>query len=340
MKDTARSGEVKGIVKNSAYNFVMTGATIAVYTDSDSNLLQFSIPNNFGEFKLASLPVDKRLRLVITYVGYRPFFQKFMIPKSNLVYDFGTIHMFRKSGDSSEILDEVLLIAPTRMNNNTLEFNADAFLLDSNATTEDLMRRLPGFTIWGDGDITYNGKTISSILVNGKPFLTGDFSVITQNLPKNAIKKVQVYQQVNATNPLDSLMNANIQLKKEINSGHFGKISGGIGTDERYADDGMLGYFNPKMQKSAVAAVNNINKIPYNVNTLIKTSTFKGVGANIEYQPDFTMRGLNKLFALGATFQYDFLPEANYFNSNSLKADYYFHDNHSLFVSDTLTQRF
>lgn len=46
-------------------------------------------------------------------------------------------------------MDEVIVtaIAPMRMNGDTLEFNADAFKLDSNSTAEDFMRRLPGFTV-------------------------------------------------------------------------------------------------------------------------------------------------------------------------------------------------
>ncbi|HEY5393649.1 MAG TPA: hypothetical protein VIJ57_16110, partial [Hanamia sp.] len=328
---------MKGIVRDSTHNFVLTGATVALYKDSDSSLLQFSIPNIFGEFRIRSLPVDVKLRAIITFVGYRPFFQKFIIPKSGMVYDFGIINMFPKSGADGEKLDEVVITAPMRMNGDTLEFNADAFKLDSNATAEDLMRRLPGFTVWGDGDITYNGKKISSILVNGKPFLGGDFSVITQNLPKNSIDKIQVYQQKNENNPLDSTMNANIKLKKKVDVGYFGKISGGIGTADRYAADGMLGYFNKKMQISVVAATNNINKMATEANTLIKNSTFKGIGANIDYQPDFEMQGLNKPFVAGATFQYDFLPEVNYFNFNRLNASYFLNHNNSLLLQNTLT---
>ncbi len=171
-----------------------------------------------------------------------------MLPTSAASQDLGSINMYIMSDKDSGALDEVIVtaIAPMRMNGDTLEFNADAFRLDSNATTEDLMRRLPGFTVWGDGDITYNGKKISSILVNGKPFLGGDFSVITQNLPKNSVDKVQLYQQKNESNPLDSTMNANIKLKKEVDVGFFGKLSGGLGTNKRYAADGMLGYFNKK----------------------------------------------------------------------------------------------
>jgi hypothetical protein len=302
-------------------------------------LLQFGTPNKFGEFSIKSLPVDIPLRTIITHVGYKPFYKKLVLPASAASQDLGSINMYIMSDKDSGALDEVIVtaIAPMRMNGDTLEFNADAFRLDSNATTEDLMRRLPGFTVWGDGDITYNGKKISSILVNGKPFLGGDFSVITQNLPKNSVDKVQLYQQKNESNPLDSTMNANIKLKKEVDVGHFSKLSGGLGTNKRYAADGMLGYFNKKMQLSIVAAGNNVNKVASDVHALIKSSTFKGVGAAIDYQPDFRMQGLNKPFAAGATFQYDFLPEVNYYNANSLTADYFLNRNNVFTGRNTFT---
>lgn len=339
VKDSTKLGEIKGVVQDSAYNYVLSNATVAIYKDVDSSLLQFSIPNNFGEFSIKSLPVENMLRLIITHVGYKPLFKKFSIPKSTLSYDFGTINMFPKSEKDSGSLSEVVItaIAPMQMNGDTLEFNADAFKLDSNATAEDLMRRLPGFMVWGDGDITYNGKEINSILVNGKPFMGGDFSVITQNISKNSVDKVQLYQQKNEQNPLDSTLNANLKLKKNVDQGHFGKISGGIGTEKRYAADGMFGIFNKKLQLTVVGATNNINKVANDVGVLVKNSTFKGVGANIDYQPDFNMQGLNKSTAVGATFQYDFLPDVNYYNVNRLNADYFLKRNDALVVRNTIS---
>ncbi|QEC73518.1 Plug domain-containing protein [Arachidicoccus ginsenosidivorans] len=101
------------------------------------------------------------------------------------------------------------------MNGDTLEFNADAFHLDPNAVAEDLLRKLPGVVVWGDGTITVHGREVSRVLVNGKPFFGGDTKVATQNLPKKAVEKVQVYQQSkNKDNPLDSITEVNIQLKK------------------------------------------------------------------------------------------------------------------------------
>ena len=277
VKDSVNIGRAKGLVQDSAYSFVLSSATVAVYKDSDSSLVGYNLPNNFGEFTVNKLPVETELRMIITHVGYKVFFKKFVIAKKDSLYNFGKINMLRRADDDT--LSEVVVTAaaPMRINGDTLEFNAGAFKLDKNATTEDLLRRLPGFTIWGDGDITFNGRKINSLLVEGKPFMGGDFSATTQNLPKDAIKKVQVYQQVDENNPLDSTMNVNLKLKDDKKMGYFGKVSGGYGTEDRYAADAMISGFNKKQQISVVGAINNINKVANSVNRLIESSSYNFV---------------------------------------------------------------
>ncbi|MFV0604983.1 MAG: hypothetical protein ACK5NK_03985 [Niabella sp.] len=147
-------------------------------------------------------------------------------------------------------------IPPVRMNGDKLEFNAGAFKMDVNATGEDWMRILPGLTIWGDGEITFNGKKIQSLLVDGKPFMGGETTVATQNLPKDALDKLQIYQQRNEKHPLDSTMFVNLKLKEDKKMGYFGKFGVGYGftphpiegSGRRYAADGMLSGFNKKLQ--------------------------------------------------------------------------------------------
>ena len=350
--DSLNTGSIKGRAKDSTYNFMLTSATVAVYKDEDSSLLQFSLPNNFGEFAIHSLPLDVQMRLIITHVGYSTFLKKFSLGKEKKEMDFGLLYMHQNTDEDGNVMEEVVIkaIPPMRMNGDTLEFNADAFRLDSNATAEDLMRRLPGFTIWGDGEITFNGKKINQVLVEGKPFMgTTDASIATQNLPKSALDKIQVYQQRDEKNPLDSTMFANIKLKEDKKMGYFGKLSGGYGVTppssdgprkSLYAVDGMVSGFNRKLQLSTVGAFNNINKIAGNTDVLMRNTTFKGEGANLEYQSDFTMRGLNRQSAAGAKLQYDFIPDVRYMKSSRLNADYFFNHNNAFINDNTLANTF
>ncbi|WP_346239051.1 hypothetical protein ABDK00_009965 [Niabella insulamsoli] len=368
--ETASAGSVKGKVKDSAYNFMLTSATVAVYTNADSSLLHFAIPNNFGEFAVDQLPTGIPLHLVITHTGYKPFFKKFTLSQAASQKDFGLLYMYQHTDKEGNMLEEVVVkaVPPVRMNGDTLEFNADAFKMDANATGEDWMRILPGLTIWGDGEITFNGKKIQSLLVDGKPFMGGETTVATQNLPKEALEKLQIYQQRDEKNPLDSTMYANLKLKDDKKMGYFGKIGGGYGFTppgllrqaqdnmrtvmvslpnqgkaggrRRYTADGMISGFNKKTQLNVVGAINNINKLASGIDVLMNNSSYKGEGANTDYQSNFTMRGLNRPIAAGAKFQYDFIPDPAYRKRSRLNADYFINDNQTVINNTSLSNNY
>ncbi len=342
-KDSLTKGSIKGKVKDSTYNFMLTSATVAVYKDSDSSLLQFSLPNNFGEFTIPDLPFEMPLRLIISHVGYRTLLKKLSLSKQKPEADLGMLYMHQNTDENGNTLEAVVVkaVPPMRMNGDTVEFNADAFRMQANATAEDLMRQLPGFTVWGDGEVTYNGKKINAILVEGKPFMgSGDPTLATQNLPKEALDKVQVYQQRDEKNPLDSTLFANLKLKENKKTGYFGKLSAGYGTDKRYAADGMLSGFNKKLQLNTVGAFNNINKLANSTDVLLKNSSFKADGTNIGYQSDFNMRGLNRPSAAGIKFQYDFIPDVQYQKSSRLNADYFLSGNRAHIFNKSTTNNF
>jgi len=343
VQDTATwKGGIKGIVKDSTYRFVLSSATVALYNEADSTLLQFTIPNKFGEFAIHKLPLNTSLKLLITHIGYTPYVKTFRILPDKPLINFDTIRMHQNS-DKENTIEEVTItaLAPVRMNGDTIEFNPRAFKMDANATTEDLMRLLPGIVIWGDGDITYNGKKINSLMVDGKPFMgANDFTIATQNLPKDVLDKVQIYNQKDERNPLDSTLHANLKLKDEMKMGYFGKIGAGYGTNNRFAADGMLNGFNKKLQITTVGAVNNVNKSANSIQTLIKSNSYKGDNNSIDYQSDFTRPGINQGITAGSTFQYDFIADPTFRKSKRLNADYYYGKNHEIINSNRIVNTF
>lgn len=333
-KDSTWKGSANGIVRDSVHNYSLPAATLAVYVVRDSSLVSYQLADNFGEFHFKELPVNQPLRIVVSYMGYRSFARKFTITGSDI--DLKQLNLER--GENSLKGIEVIAVPPVQMNGDTLEFNADAFELDPNAQTEDLLRVLPGVTLWGDGKITVNGKEVRSVLVDGKPFFGGDKRVATQNIPKDAVDKIQVYQQnKNKDNPLDSVTEVNIKLKANKRMGHFGKVSAGYGSRDRYEADASLNFFSPKTQIGLVAASNNINKEAADASELLRNSTFKGMGAGTEYQSDFRMEGFNRPNSGGIVFQHDFIPDPDYNKANRLNASYFLKNNINDQVRNTQT---
>jgi hypothetical protein len=237
-------------------------------------------------------------------------------------------------------LDEVTVvyIPPVRYNHDTLEFNPNAFKMSPNALVEDLLRKLPGVIVWGDGAITVNGREVKTLLVDGKPFFGGSTKVATQNIPKDAVEKIQIYQQSNdPKNIFDSITLVNIKLKANSKKGYFGKLGLGIGTNNRIDVDGAINWFSPRTQFGVFVAGNNVNKIAANANEMLESTTFKGVGSDFSFQPEFSMPGENKPLEAGFVFQKDFIEKPDNYNLNRLKADYFLKKNNADIRSVTNT---
>lgn len=313
-------GSVKGVLRDTTHNYFLKSATVSLFR-GDSTLVNYQLSNNYGEFSFGKIQLNAKMYIEISHLGYHIFRKSFVVTDSKFPLDLKTLIIATKDISLKEVH---IKIPPISMNGDTLEFNASAFKLDSNAVVEDLLRKIPNITLWGDGQITVNGREVKSILVNGKPFFAGDFKTATQNISKNALEKVQVYNTVqDRTKPLDSTLEMNLKLKKGKDIGYFGKVGGGIGTDRRFEGDASINLFSPKVQAAIIGASNNINKIANNVSALTANSTFKGVGTNVEYQPDFRQSGINKTFTGGANLTYNFVEKPTYNNKRTLVANYF-----------------
>jgi hypothetical protein len=323
-KDSTWIGTLTGIVRDSVHDYELPSATVAIYSGKDTSLVSFQLTNNLGSFSFKQLPTGKRLQIIVTYIGYKKYYKTILM---NPVMDLGALNLEPKG----EELDEVVItVPPVQLNGDTLEFNASAFKLDPAAQAEDLLRLLPGVTVWSDGTITVNGRQVSQVLVDGKPFFGGDTKVATQNIPKDAVDKIQVYKQAkDRDNSLDSMTFVNIKLMKNKHNGFFGKISAGGGTNKTYEADASVNYFAPRTQLGVAAAANNVNKVANDVSTILRNSTFKGVGASIEYQPEMSVPGTNKANNGGIMYQHDFIPDPGYFKNNRLTIDYFAKDHYN-----------
>lgn len=327
-------GSVKGLLQDTVHNYVVKSATVSVYR-SDSTLLNYQLSNNYGEFSFRNLPLNNKYYIEVSHIGYGLLRQNFTLATAQTAVDLKTLILNPREIALKEVR---ISIPPIQMNGDTLEFNASAFKLDSNAVVEDLLRKIPNVTLWGDGQITVNGREVKSLLVNGKEFFGGDFKMALQNISKNALQKVQVYNvQKDENNPLDSTLTVNLKLKKAKGNGHFGKVGGGYGTSDRFEADGNINFFTPKLQVGIIAAGNNVNKIANNMTTLTANSTFKGGGINVEYQPNFAATGINRTNTGGATFSYNFIEKPTYQNKSTLTANYFIQNKNNDIISDAQT---
>jgi hypothetical protein len=125
---------------------------------------------------------------------------------------------------------------------------------------------MPGVTVDKDGTVKVNGQTIKRVLVNGREFFTGDVKMATQNLPADAVDKVQVFDrqsdqsQFTGVDDGNSEKTINLKLKKNKDNALFGKLMAGAGSDERYDAQANVNRFKGKEQLSLLGMSNNTNR--------------------------------------------------------------------------------
>ena len=249
---------ITGIIKSEEDKELLESATVHAERLKDNNIVSYTITNDKGVFALTGETADPKIKLVVSFIGFKPYTTIIDAKSQNL----GTLFIKNENA-----LDGVVITsaAPITIKKDTLEFNVKSFKTKADANVEDLLKKLPGVEVDLEGNITVNGKAVNKILVNGKPFFGNDPTITTRNLTKDIIEKIQISDtKTNAAafSGEDSdgeNKTINLTIKKENNKGYFGKVAAGAGTDDRYEYAGMITRFKQSERIGILAGGNNIN---------------------------------------------------------------------------------
>ncbi|UOK42631.1 MULTISPECIES: outer membrane beta-barrel protein [Flavobacterium] len=326
---------IKGKIIEEATKLPMESATVYLSLAKDSSLVDYTITDKNGNF---SLPVKKITQPVFLKVSMEGFeAHKQSLNELLKAADFGVISL----KEQAKMLNEVIVKAeapPIRIKKDTLEFNAASFKVRPDTNVETLLKQLPGVEIDPEGKITVNGKEVTQIMVNGKPFFDKDGKVALQNLPSDIINKIQVSdlktkkEELSGQAASSDKATINLTIDEDKNKGLFGKFMGGYGTDDRYEASGLLNYFKNKRKFSVLASSNNINSIGFSMDEIF--DNMGGGRSRSMYYNDNGSFGVNgMLFGSGVGITQSDMIGVNYsdewvkgFDSNG---NYLFSDQHT-----------
>ncbi len=253
---------IKGKVLNINDQQPLESATVYFTTVKDSTVLEYTLTDKNGDFIFQAKKTEKPVFLKVTYMGFQTFKEEQKDISSDK--DFKNIFLLESVNSLAEVTIKSEDV-PIRIKNDTIEFKASLFKVRPDANVETLLKTLPGFEVDNDGKITVNGKEVTQVLVNGKPFFDRDGTMAIKNLPAEIINKVQVsdfktkkeeYSKDQAESDNSSI---NLTIDEDKNKGYFGKFLGGYGTNDRYESSFILNFFNNDRKISLLGSSNNIN---------------------------------------------------------------------------------
>jgi len=261
----AQTHAIKGRVIDTASTSILSGTSISVLNAKDSTLVKFTRATENGTFELNDIRNGKFI-LLVSYPKYADFVDHFTLDSTKQVLDYGKINLTGKA----KLLADVIIKgnrAAIKIKGDTTEFDPAAYNIEPNSKVEDLIKQFPGIQIDKDGKITAQGQTVTKVLVDGEEFFGDDPTLVTKNLRADMVDKVQLYDkksdQATFTGIDDGEKNKtlNIKLKEDKKKGYFGKLQGGIGTDNFYQGQAMFNKFWGKKKFSAYGILGNNGQI-------------------------------------------------------------------------------
>ena len=268
------NGSVKGKLLDTAGKQPLSEATVSVMLVKDSSLVSFSLSDKKGNFEITNLDAGNYL-LMISYTGYENFKKPFSITADKKTTDIGEIILQKEYKTLTDVT--VTDLTPVKVNGDTVSFKADAFKTKPNATTEDLLKKLPGVQVEKDGTVKAMGENVQKVLVDGKEFFGNDPKLATKNITADMVDQIQVFDDMSEQSKFTKIDDGsrsktiNIKLKKDKNKGDFGKIAAGGGSDGRYEGNLSFNHFRGSQRISLLAAANNTNKQGFSFNDIISS---------------------------------------------------------------------
>ncbi|MFZ5553333.1 MAG: TonB-dependent receptor [Bacteroidota bacterium] len=262
----------------------LAGANVMLCKSADTSDFAGATTDTAGRFFFRDVEAGKYL-LKITYVGYLT--HREWVNIESLPHRFGKISL----EPDAKLLDAVNVeetAVRVEQKGDTSVYNAGAFKVNPDATTEDLIKKMPGITV-ENGTIKAQGEDVKKVLIDGKTYFGDDASMAVKNIPADMVDKVQVYNKLSDQAQFTGIDDGNAEktlniiTKAKVANGQFGKFYGGYGNDEewnnsRYTLGATLNLFKDDRRVSILGLSNNINVQNFSTDDILGAMGMAGGG--------------------------------------------------------------
>lgn len=241
--------QIKGNVKDEKAKPIPS--VMVSLKDKEGNTIAFSRSNEKGDFVINTELAGTDLTLELSTLG----FEKKSIAVTDLNKPYQVV-----LAESEIALKTVEVKNRPRLSSNgdTLNYKTSDFSDKQDRSIGDVLKKMPGIEVAENGKISYNGKNISNLYIDGDNLLEDKYGIGTKSIPHGAVDKVQVIEndqpvKMLRKNNTSEDVALNLVIKDEAKLKVMGDIKVGVGTPERFD-----GNFNAMMFNKKVKFLNNL----------------------------------------------------------------------------------
>ena len=273
---SAQESTLTGTVLDEADHRPLPYAYVLLISTRDTTDKHLVVTNTSGHFAVPGL-YRGLYQMYISYVSYKGLQKKVII--TDREEELGNLFLKAEAKNLKDV--EIVGKTPQAVQRgDTTDYNADAFKVTRDATTEDLIKKLPGVTIDDKGTVTAKGEQVKQVLLDGKPMFADDPSIALRNLPAEIVDKIQVFDKLSDQAELtgfddgNTTRTMNIVTRSNRRNGQFGKLLLGYGDQDKYTATGSLNFFKGNRRLTLIGMSNNVNQQNFSMQDILGTSGF------------------------------------------------------------------
>ena len=261
-----------GTVKDSLGN-PLQNANVIAKPLVEKQGLKFAIADHLGRYKL-ELETEVPYEVKVSYLGFK---EEIL----NLPANFSQKEHHFKLKETGQQLKEIVInyeYKPVIVKKDTLIYDVKAFANGNERKLKEQLEKLPGVEVDKNGGVTVQGKKVTKFLVENKSFFGGGTKLGVENIPADAVDKVEVIDNFNEVGFLKQVSDSddlamNIKLKVDKKKFLFGDVDAGaeVANDNGfYLGHAALFYYAPKTNVSFIGDINNIGKRTFSFEDLMR----------------------------------------------------------------------
>jgi outer membrane receptor protein involved in Fe transport len=239
------SGYITGVIHDSTTNGPIEYATVGLYRQSDSVLVNGTVTDNSGTFAMKGIPNGKYF-LEASFIGYnKKRIQVALTPKSASM-DFSVINLnvnVTKIGDVQVIAQSPRV--EYKIDKKVINVSQD--ISAAGGSLVNVLENTPSVQVDVEGNVSLRGSGNFQLLIDGKPSVIQGSEGL-QQIPASAVQSLEIITSPSAKYDPDGAAGIiNVIMKKQKNTGIGGIVNASVGTKEKYTADFLLNFRKKKI---------------------------------------------------------------------------------------------
>ncbi len=222
----SQSRSITGVVAEEN-NKPLESANVIAKPLQEKASLKFAIADNKGRYRL-ELEKAVKYEITVSYIGFEE--EVFILEADAVV----TTHDFKLKSTGDQLKEIVIKheFKPIEIKKDTMTFNVKSFANGNERKMKEVLEKLPGVEVDKNGGVTVQGKKVTKMLVEGKSFFGGGSKLAVENIPADALDKIEVIDHFNEVGFMKQVSDSdelamNVKLKADKKKFVFGDVEAG-----------------------------------------------------------------------------------------------------------------